>query len=118
MIPMLGYSKGEWIFSGVLFVVLVSWILWPTEEGPVEPAPARASTAEIQTCAGLIRQSANNPSTVVLHLVIGTSSDKQGPGGTSRVQMNFEAKNAFGLETKYRAICQFDGGPSIQIFDR
>jgi hypothetical protein len=116
---MLGYSKGEWIFSGVLGAVLFTWILWPGEEEPSAPPPERASTAEIQTCAERIRQSASHPSTVVLHLVLGTSSDKLGPGGTSRVKMNFEAKNSFGLEMEYQAICQFaEGVPKIQVFER
>lgn len=116
---MLGYSKFEWIFAGILGVVLFSWILWPEEKKNSEPKPERASTAEIMKCSELIRASATNPSTVVLHELIGTSSDRKGPGGTSRVSMDFEAKNAFGLQLEYQALCQFAKGvPSIQIFNR
>jgi hypothetical protein len=33
--------------------------------------------------------------------------------------MNFEAKNSFGLEMEYQAICQFaEGVPKIQVFER
>ncbi|NMX94952.1 hypothetical protein [Pseudomonas sp. WS 5086] len=116
---MLGYSKAEWIFAGILGVVLFSWILWPGEKKPTEPKPERASSAEIMKCAELIKTSANNPSTVVLHELVGTASDRKGPEGTSRVKMDFEAKNAFGLELKFQALCLFAKGvPSIQISNR
>lgn len=116
---MLGYSKFEWIFSGIVGVVLISWILWPAEKKPIEPKPERASSAEIMKCAELIKASATHPSTVVLHQLIGTSSDRKGPGGTSRVNMDFEAKNALGLQLEYQAVCLFANGvPTIQIFNR
>ena len=116
---MLGYSKFEWIFAGILGVVLFSWILWPAEKNPTEPKTERASSSEIMKCSELIKTSATNPSTVVLHELAGTSSDRKGPDGTSRVKMNFEAKNAFGLQLEYQAVCQFAKGvPSIQIFNR
>ncbi len=116
---MLGYSKFEWIFAGILGVALFSWILWPAEKKPTEPKPERASSSEIMKCSELIKTSATHPSTVVLHELAGTSSDRKGPGGSSRVKMDFEAKNAFGLQLEYQAVCLFAKGvPSIQIFNR
>ncbi|MFG0858853.1 hypothetical protein [Pseudomonas sp. CJQ_13] len=116
---MLGYSKFEWVFAGIIGVLLFSWILWPSDNKANEPMPDRASTAEIMKCSELIKKSANYPATVVVHELTGTSSDKKGPGGTSRVKMYFEAKNAFGVQMEYQAICQFaQDTPSIQIFER
>lgn len=116
---MLGYSKFEWIVAGILGVVLFSWILWPAEKKPTEPKTKKASSSEIMKCSELIKTSATNPSTVVLHELAGTSSDRKGSGGTSRVKMDFEAKNTFGIQVEYQAVCQFAKGvPSIQIFNR
>ena len=116
---MLGYSKFEWIVAGILGGVLFSWILWPAEKKPTEPKTKKASSSEIMKCSELIKTSATNPSTVVLHELAGTSSDRKGSGGTSRVKMDFEAKNTFGIQVEYQAVCQFAKGvPSIQIFNR
>ena len=100
-------------------VVLFSWISWPAEKKPTEPKTKKVSSSEIMKCSELIKTSATNPSTVVLHELAGTSSDRKGSGGTSRVKMDFEAKKAFGIQVEYQAVCQFAKGvPSIQIFNR
>lgn len=116
---MLGYSKFEWIASGILGLVLFTWILWPSDKKPEEKKPETASSSEIMKCSELIKKSSTHPSSVVVHEISGTSSDRKGPGGTSRVKMEFEAKNQIGIEMEYTAICQFaNEAPSIQIFNR
>lgn len=114
----LGYSAAHWIsaaVAGVLFVCIIIWM----KNGTSDASQPRASMAQINECKDLIMERVNNPSTLDLHMFSGLVTDMKGEGSTARVRLDFDASNAFGVESAYRALCQFaPGKPKIIIFDR
>ena len=71
-------------------------------------------------CEGLIKRNANYPSTVGVNLY-NVGFRKFETLGNVQVSMNFKAKNAFGLELKYKANCLFNPGDpngEITIYER
>lgn len=77
----------------------------------------KAYTQPVATklCEGLIKRSANYPSTVKVNFY-NVGYRKFETLGNVHVSMNFKAKNAFGLELKYRAKCIFKpGNPNGEI---
>ena len=87
---------------------------------PSSPAISESDKAysEFQAaklCEGLIKNNANYPSTVKANF-FNVGYRKFEPLGNVQVSMNFKAKNAFGLELKYKATCLFKpGNPNGEI---
>lgn len=113
-----GYSAGHWVAALILGVIFVGAYFWLDQGDSVDIEP-RASADQIRECGDLIKGSVNNPSTLDIHWISGTVSDMKGTGGTARVRISFDASNAFGVESYYRALCRFaPGEPRIVILDR
>lgn len=106
----LGYGAGEWIFSAVLGATFL-WVFMFTDffdRSSGEPRAERASTAEIMQCKARIeREFAGTIFTVDTKPIIGTSSDKLGPAGTSRVKMHFDLVSPGGGTVSRVAVCQY-----------
>lgn len=105
----LGYSKFEWIFSVIVTIPIIYFFnVWLSDED--EPRPERATAAEIMECKDRIERRFSNRGKVDVSAIIGTSSDKLGPGGTSRVRMAFSVEDRSGVVVKQYAVCQFAEG--------
>ena len=106
----LGYGAWEWGFSAVLGVICL-WVFMFTDffdRSSGEPRPESASTAEIMECKVRIEQEfAGTIFTVNTKPIIGTSSDKLGPGGKSRVKMHVDLVSPSGGTISRVAVCQF-----------
>jgi hypothetical protein len=115
----LGYGKMEWVLGAVVGIPAI-WYAWYAGSQPDEVvARERASASEVMECKDRIESSFSGAYTVDVSVITGTASDKQGPGGTSRVFMGFELTAPGGVVTKHTGICQFaDGVPSLSVRQR
>lgn len=115
---MLGYSKWEWGLAGVVGVVAFSYILTRDDE-PEAAKPERASAAEIAECEQRIKRSVAGQAEVDVHTLTGSSSDKLGAGGTSRVKLYFDQIAPGGVKIEYQGFCQFaEGMPELLVTRR
>lgn len=113
-----GYSMEHWVAALILCAIFIGVFMWLDQGEPADVEP-RASADQIRECGELIKDRVSNPSTLDIHWISGTVSDMKGTGGTARVRINFDASNAFGVESHYRALCRFaPGEPRIVIFER
>ncbi len=77
--------------------------------------------AAISLCGQYIKQKATFPSTVDIHYFLGSAVNTVTITGAVIVHLNFDAKNAFGLELPYTARCTFRPGEktgTIHIVNR
>jgi hypothetical protein len=90
----------------------------PTSGMSSTPAVDPLETA-IRQCEAGIRASVNNPSTVDIHRFTGFGNDVAADG-TRRITQTFSAKNGFGLEQTYDALCLLkpDGKFDIKIVEQ
>lgn len=73
-----------------------------------------------ESCFQALRQSVNFPLELKLHEVMGTASTIDKYTGDLIIRSDFEAKNAFGVEIGYTALCFFspNGESNIKIIER
>ncbi len=87
----------------------------PSSPAISESDKAYSEFEAAKLCEGLIKNNANYPSTVKANF-FNVGYRKFEPLGNVQVSMNFKAKNAFGLELKYKATCLFKpGNPNGEI---
>jgi hypothetical protein len=91
----------------------------PASTATPQESKAVNSTTAIQICAALVKQQANNPSTVSINSWL-TSSGVSKTSGNTEVIMPFSAKNSFGLELKFNARCLIpaEGNAEITIVEQ
>lgn len=118
---MLGYSKFEWALAVVIGVAAL-WFLIARDSGsdsPPKEAINRASAAEVMECESRIKAGTPPPLKADVKTLLGMSSDKQGPGGTSRVKLYFDVVDPSGSTIEYQAVCQFaNGAPPLVVNPR
>ncbi|HRQ63890.1 MAG TPA: zinc ribbon domain-containing protein [Xanthomonadaceae bacterium] len=98
-----------------LFILLLSRCSGTTQQSTTRPS-STVPNAAVQACRDRVRSNANHPSTVSF-ATFGQSTDAGGPGGGYRVRLDFTAKNSFGLELKFQALCVFAPGSSSRMVD-
>src|SRR5690606_18711808 len=106
-----GYGKEQWIIGGLILAIGLPVALFfvSCTGGKTQ---AKVPYEAVQACQDRVRSSANHPSTVSFS-VLGQSSDFGASGGGYRVGLSFEAKNSFGLTTKFNALCKFSPGTLV-----
>ena len=74
----------------------------------------------ISMCKELIKERVLIKSSLDTHDIIGTSYYQAPTNGNEVIMIDFDVRNAFGIEIKYTAKCFFsvDGSPEIEILDR
>lgn len=115
------YSKGEWIFSGVIAVAILAWIFSRDKPETITPPKDNSPRVELaQGCAQFIKNNAKYPSSVDLHLISGLSIEKQG-NSNYLVMLDFDAKNSLGNELPHTARCLMRPDATLikgEIFNR
>jgi hypothetical protein len=102
-------SKGEWVIGLILGAGLL-WFLGTREPDVGGAGAAQASASEVMECKSRIEQKFSGSHKVDVSVLTGKSSDKQGPGGTSRVKLYFEIEDRAGNITRHQGVCQFASG--------
>jgi len=115
---MLGYSKGEWIL-GVIVGVPAFWYAWTFISDPKQQKVSeKASPEEIVECKSRIEHNYPKGYKVDVSVLTGSSSDKKGPEGSSRVKLYFDVYYPSGMQS-FQGICQFfDGAPPLLVQTR
>ena len=108
-------SKAEWVVGLILGAGLL-WFLLGRDADQDAGSVEQASAAEVMECKERIESEFPEAKRVGTSLLAGKSSDKLGPGGTSRVKLYFEVEAMDGKITPYQGVCQFaDGAPPLIV---
>lgn len=106
----LGFPKSQYVLAVVIGVPAM-WFAWYMGSKPTEVKTVdRASTAEVMECKDRIERRFAGTHNVDISVLTGTSSDRKGPGATSRVKMYFELEAPGGVISKHHGMCQFADG--------
>ncbi|RCS70179.1 hypothetical protein [Vibrio casei] len=99
-----GSDPLHWVLPIILGVVFYYWLSNGDENKGVKKV---ASSDEIIECKARIEDRFDGDFEVDVYFLTGQSSDKNGPGGTSRVRLYFDLKDSSGDIAKMSGICQF-----------